>query len=55
MLRKVRLNISSDMMSLDGIPEKRVVVLPDLETFSLALEDDDAAGYKLATHISELM
>ena len=38
-------------MSLDGVPPEKIVVLPNLETFSLLVSDREA-GYKVATHIS---
>ena len=51
-LQTVSLNIIAETISLDGISKERIVVLPDVETFSLTLGDDATVGYKLATHIS---
>ena len=52
MLRKVSVTIIAGSITLDGIAEERVLVLPDVKTFYLALMDDNVAVYKLATHIS---
>ena len=52
MLRTISVKIRVETIQLDAIREERVVVLPDVETFSLAVDDDEALVYKLATHIS---
>lgn len=53
-LRTVRMEINADKRS-EPIPGGRVVVLPNVETFTLSLGDSTRAselGYKIATHIS---
>jgi hypothetical protein len=50
MLRTVDMRIIADI-SLDGVPQGKVVVLPNVETFNLAVSDGEP-GYKTATHIS---
>ena len=52
MLITVSVEITVQLLGFDNIPEERVVMLPVVETFSLTVNDDDALGYKLATHIS---
>jgi len=49
-LRTVQIAIIADII-LSGIPQERVVVLPNVETFSLVV-DDGRPGYKIAAHIS---
>jgi hypothetical protein len=51
MLQSVLMKIIAGTMRLNGIPQGRVVVLPNVETFSLTV-DDAGAGYDLAAHIS---
>jgi len=49
-LRAVRMKIIGSI-SLEGIPQERVVVLHNIESLCLVARDG-GAGYKLATHIS---
>jgi len=49
-LQKVGMRIMT-IISLEGVAQGRIVTLPDVQTFSLAV-DDGAPGYELATHIS---
>lgn len=49
-LRTVRMGIIADI-ALVGVPQERVVVLPNVETFSLVV-NDGRPGYKIAAHIS---
>lgn len=50
MLRRAHVKIIADLV-LMGVPRERVVVLPNVETFSLAVNDSEP-GFKIATHIS---
>ena len=50
MLRTVHMKVIGDIL-LQGIPRERVVVLPDVETFSLVVSEG-GPGYEVATHIS---
>ena len=50
MLQVVHVKIIGNI-SLDGVPQERVVVLPDVESLSLVMSDGEP-GYKLAAHIS---
>ena len=50
-LRTVELIIDGGTMP-ETIPREMVVVLPNAETFSLLVNDDDLQVYKLAAHIS---
>ena len=50
MLRRAHLKIIADLVFM-GIPPERVIVLPNVETFSLAMSDSEPA-FKIATHIS---
>ena len=50
MLQVVHVKILVDIF-LDGVPQERVVVLPNVESLSLAMSDSEP-GYKLAAHIS---
>ena len=50
MLQVVHVKIIGDM-SLDGIPQERVVVLPDVESLSLAMSYGEP-GYEFVAHIS---
>ena len=50
MLRTVRMEVTGNIL-LEGIPWEKVVVLPDVETFSLAVSDG-GGGYKIAARIS---
>ena len=50
MLRTVRMEVIGGIV-LEGVPQERVVVLPDVETFSLVVSDG-GWGYKTAAHIS---
>ena len=50
MLRTVHIKIIG-RMSLNGIPEDRVIVLPSLETFTM-VSTDSRGGAEFATHIS---
>ena len=49
-LQKVDMSLMS-IISLEGVAQGRIVTLPDVQTFSLAV-DDGAPGYELAAHIS---
>jgi len=49
-LQKVDMSLMS-IISLEGVAQRRIVTLPDVHTFSLAV-DDGAPGYELAAHIS---
>ena len=49
-LRTMHLKIIGDI-SLDGVPQERVVVLPEVESLCLVMSDGEW-GYKLATHMS---
>jgi hypothetical protein len=51
MLRTVDMKIRIADISLEGIPQGRVVVLPNVETFNLTVSDGEP-GYKTAAHIS---
>ena len=51
-LRTVSVLIMAQTITLDGIPGERIVVLPDVETFSLIMQGGAGAGYELVTHIS---
>ena len=48
MLRTVRINIKAEI-SLGGVPPARIVVLPNVEAFTMT---EDEPGYKIATHVS---
>jgi hypothetical protein len=50
-LRTVSIKIIAGMIRLHNIPPERVVVLPNVNAFSMAV-DDGGSGYQLATHIS---
>jgi hypothetical protein len=50
MLRTVDMKIITDIV-LEGVPRERIVVLPNVETFRLAMRDG-GDGYEIATHIS---
>jgi hypothetical protein len=52
MLQTVSAKIMAGTIGLDAIPEERIVVLPNVKTFSLTVGGDVAGGYELATHIS---
>ena len=49
-LRTAHLKIIADLV-LMGVPQERVVLLPNVETFSLAVSDSEP-GFKIVTHIS---
>jgi len=49
MLRTVYMRVPSIL--LEGVPRETVVVLPNVETFSLVM-NDDGPGYEFAAHIS---
>jgi hypothetical protein len=51
MLRTVNMRIKIADISLEGIPQGRVVVLPNVESFNLTVSDG-GPGYKTAAHIS---
>jgi hypothetical protein len=50
LLRMVDMKIIADIV-LEGVPQERLVLLPDVETFRLVLSDG-GPGYKVAAHIS---
>ena len=50
MLRTVRARVNPDT-SLDGIPQERVVILPNVETLDITAADC-GPGYEIMTHIS---
>ena len=50
-LRTVSIKIVAGIIRLHDVPRERLVVLPDVDTFSLII-DDAGAGYELATRIS---
>ena len=49
-LRKVKMEINARIL-LEGVAQRRVVVLPNVQTFSLAMDDGEPA-YELVAHIS---
>ena len=49
-LRTIQVSITAGI-SLEGIPQQRVVILPNVEFFILTV-DDGGPGYKVAVHIS---
>ena len=49
-LRTVRMDMGWGIL-LDGIPQDKVVTLPNVEEFTLNM-DDSATGYRIAAHIS---
>lgn len=50
MLRTVHIRVIADI-SFDGVPRRKVVVLPDVENFNLIVSDG-GPGYKMVAHIS---
>ena len=50
MLQTVRMKVFGGIL-LEGVPPTRIVVLPNVEIFSLAV-NDGGPGYKIAAHIS---
>lgn len=50
MLRTFYVKVVADIL-LDGIPQERIVVLPNVEIFSLVVSDG-ATGYEMAAHLS---
>jgi hypothetical protein len=50
MLQMVHIKIIANI-SLDGIPEERIVVLPNVENLTLTVKDGEG-GYKIAAHVS---
>ena len=50
MLQKVEMDIVTGI-SLEGVPQGRVIVLPNVEHFELSMVDG-GPGYRLATHMS---
>jgi hypothetical protein len=50
MLQTVDMKIIANVV-LEGVPRERIVVLPNVETFSLVV-DDSGPGYKIAAHVS---
>jgi len=50
MLRTVHMKVIGNIL-LEGVPRGKVVVLPDVEAFSLIV-DDGGPGYEIAAHVS---
>ena len=50
-LRKVKMEINAKIL-LQGVAQGRVVVLPNVQTFSLSMDDGEPASYELVAHIS---
>ena len=50
MLRTVHMTIMADIL-FEGIPQRRIVILPNVESFNLTTSDD-RFGYEIAIHIS---
>jgi hypothetical protein len=50
MLRTVHIKITSDI-SLEGVPQERVVVLPNVEDLDLVV-NDGGPGFKIVAHVS---
>ena len=50
MLQKVEMDIVTDI-TLEGVPQGRVIVLPNVEHFKLSMADG-GPGYQLAAHVS---